>query len=432
MVVGINYAPETTGIAPYTTDMCQHLAAQGMAVTALVGQPHYPYWRRMPDLDGAGEATAGVEVVRCDHYVPRTQTAARRGLYEATFRRSSRRAARPVLADLVIGVSPALAGLLTARDAARARDVPFVAVVQDLMGASAMQSGISGGRSVASFVRRTEIEVLRDADAVCVISRAFEQVLVDGGVDPHRIHFMPNFSHIARLLASRNDAREQLGWARDRAVALHTGNMGLKQDLGNIVAAAADAGRSRPDLDFVLMGDGSQRRELESQAQGLPNVRFLDPVASAAYPVALAAADVLLVNERSTIRDMSLPSKLTSYFAAGRPVVAAVPLDGATAREMAASEAGVTVPPADPGGLVLQIGRLLDDPDHRAELGRNGRAYAESTLSRAAAHERLDGLVRLLLGMPPEPAVSAVPVQRVPETTSTEALAGPGRQPSIV
>ncbi|MBD0321819.1 MAG: glycosyltransferase WbuB, partial [Aldersonia sp.] len=45
-IVGINYAPETTGIAPYTSGLADGLAARGHRVEVLTGQPHYPQWRR--------------------------------------------------------------------------------------------------------------------------------------------------------------------------------------------------------------------------------------------------------------------------------------------------------------------------------------------------------------------------------------------------
>ena len=48
LVVGINYSPEPTGIAPYTTGMAEYLAEQGANVTVLTGVPHYPEWR-IPD-----------------------------------------------------------------------------------------------------------------------------------------------------------------------------------------------------------------------------------------------------------------------------------------------------------------------------------------------------------------------------------------------
>ena len=88
LVVGINFSPEHTGIAPYTTQLCEHLATRGVEVTVLTGVPHYPHWsvepryrRRLRTV----ERRPGLLVQRLRHYVPSRQSALRRGLYELTF-----------------------------------------------------------------------------------------------------------------------------------------------------------------------------------------------------------------------------------------------------------------------------------------------------------------------------------------------------------
>src|SRR6185369_7054968 len=96
--------------------------------------------------------------------------------------------------------------------------------------------------------------------------------------------------------------RRGLGWPDGVTIALHSGNMGLKQDLGNIISAARLTA-ARDDVRFVLMGDGSQRRTLESAAQGLPNVQFGELVPDDIYLDVLRAADVLLLNERPSVMD---------------------------------------------------------------------------------------------------------------------------------
>ena len=146
--------------------------------------------------------------------------------------------------------------------------------------------------------------------------------------------------------------RRRLGWAEDDVVALHSGNMGLKQGLKYLVAAARLA--SAP-VRVVLMGDGSQRAALEGLGAGVERLSFLPPSDSADFPDVLASADVLVVNERATAVDMSLPSKLTSYFSVGRPVVAAVPAGGGTAAEVDRSCGGVLVPPEEPVALLLLL-----------------------------------------------------------------------------
>lgn len=199
------------------------------------------------------------------------------------------------------------------------------------------------------------------------VSNSFRPALLSYGVDDDRIAVLPNWTHISSTPASAAQARARLGWAGDRFVVAHTGNMGLKQDLGTVVEAA----RRLPEgIDVLLIGDGSQRRALQEQAAHAGNIRFLDPLDDEQYPLALAAADLLLVNERPTAGDMSLPSKLTSYLSAGRPVLAAVADDGATSAELARTDgAGLVLRPGDPDLLAAAVIDLRADPSRCAAMG---------------------------------------------------------------
>lgn len=103
---------------------------------------------------------------------------------------------------------------------------------------------------------------------------------------------------------------------------------------------------------------------------------------------------MLLVNERASAVDMSLPSKLTSYFSAGVPVLAAVPPGGGTASEVARSGGGVLVAPEDPAALLA----LGTSPAERARLGAAGTRHAAEHLSAEAALGRLAGVLAGTLG----------------------------------
>ena len=72
-ILGINYAPEPTGIAPYTTRLATGLAERGHDVRVLTGLPHYPQWRRDEASSGfrSEEEMHGVLVRRLNHSVPR-------------------------------------------------------------------------------------------------------------------------------------------------------------------------------------------------------------------------------------------------------------------------------------------------------------------------------------------------------------------------
>jgi glycosyltransferase involved in cell wall biosynthesis len=118
---------------------------------------------------------------------------------------------------------------------------------------------------------------------------------------------------------------------------------------------------------------------------GLTNVSFVPLQPDGLYESMLRAADVLLLNQRASVKDMALPGKLTSYFASGRPVIAAIAVDSDADREIRKSHAGITVPPDDPAALASAILRLRDDPASGDRLGLVGMEYAKRSLSESQA-----------------------------------------------
>jgi len=408
LIIGINYRPETTGIAPYTSDLAEHLAAGGHRITVITGFAHYPAWKVEPGEHRmrAMESLDGVRVLRRRHYVPGSQSAARRAAYEATFLLHGA-LSRPERPDVVFGVIPSLSGGLLARFFAARAHAPYGLIFQDLMAPAARQSGIGGGARVAGATATLERWAVAKAQTVAIASESFRPYLEEIGVEEGRIVDLPNWSHLGAPTADRAATRDRLGWPADHAVVLHAGNMGLKQGLEQVVEAARRADAVAAPVMFVLMGDGSQRAALEAQARGIDRLRFLAFQPEEAVPNILDAADIFLVSERATVIDMSLPSKLTSYFAAGRPIVAAVPPDGSTAGEILRSGAGVIAQIGDADELNRVVARLREDPEWAASLGAAGRRYAESTLDSASAHARIDRLLEqtLTAGKPtPAPA----------------------------
>jgi colanic acid biosynthesis glycosyl transferase WcaI len=391
LVVGINYAPEHTGIAPYTTQACEYLAAHGAEVFVLTGVPHYPHWttpakyRRHLRVE---EMHDGVPIRRLRHFVPANQSAITRGTYEATFGLQVAVQKLPWKPDVVLAVVPSLFGATAAASLARRHHARLVIWVQDLMGPATAQSGIAGGHHITGATGAVERRLLRKADRVLVLNEGFRSYVTDAGVAPGKVEVVRNWSHVARSTADRVVIRERLGWDADQVIALHTGNMGLKQGLENVVEAARLAETDAAHVRFALLGDGSQREDLEKLGEGLANLEFLPPASSEDYPDLLAAADVLIVNERASAAEMSLPSKLTSYFRAGHPVIAAVAADGSTAREVAVSGAGLRVTPEDPAALLAGV-QVLADPSRRGGYAQAALAHVERYLAPEAVLEQL-------------------------------------------
>lgn len=398
LIVGLNYLPEVSGNAPYTADTAEHLAGRGHDVTVLTGMPHYPEWRVRRGYRGRFAVTewiGGVRVVRRAHYVPPRQSALHRAAMEGTsvLTGSLTRLAPPP--DVIIGVIPQLSGGVLARLASARTGAPYGLIFQDLIGRAASQSGVSGGRTVASATSAAEGFLARGASAVGIVAPGFRPYLLGHGVAAARIVDLSNWSRAARSSADRGATRERLGWGPGDVIVLHAGNMGAKQGLDQVIEAAATAPATAP-IRFVLMGDGNQRDKLERKAAGLRNVEFRPFEPEAVFPDALAAADVLLLSERPSVKDMSLPSKLTAYLTAGRPLVAAVP-DGGTRQLLERTGAARIVDAGRPSAIVGAIVDLMSDRAAADELATAGVAFAERELSPDRALDRIDRFVERLL-----------------------------------
>jgi putative colanic acid biosynthesis glycosyltransferase WcaI len=397
-LLSLHYPPEETGNAPYTGALAVGLSARAHRVTAHVGHPHYPEWEVRP---GYGqwrrtETIEGVTVHRLRHFVPQPPKGIRRLLSELSF------GARLLFSSLgsdsvVVAVSPAL--FATALAVLRIRLTPWrprlVVWVQDIYTLGLAETK-QGGDLTASITRFVERFVLRAADRVIVIHPRFAEYLAQNlGVAPERIDVIRNWTHLkpSPVLCQR-DARAALGWQTDVSLAVHTGNMGTKQGLENVVEAARLADEQRAPIKFVLVGDGCERARLEQLAQGIDRIQFVDPLDEADYRCALAAADCLLVNELPGVATMAVPSKLTSYFDAKRPILAATDPTGIAAGEVERANAGVVVLAGDPHKLLAMALQLSEDKTQAAAYGAAGQRYCREHLSSETAMAAFEQVIQ--------------------------------------
>lgn len=293
LVIGMHYAPEPSGNAPYTTGMVHGLAAAGHRVRMVTGYPHYPQWKVAEGYGGLRirERDGEVPVTRVRHPVPATPSAGRRVLMDAAFTLHAAAVGGP-RPDVVIAISPVLltvgAGLRWRRSGRTALGV----VTQDLYSRALLETGMTSART-ARLGAGLEGSLLRRADGIAVVHENFARNLAGLGVDPGVVTVIRNWSHVGRSTADPVDTRARLGWKPGRTIALHAGNMGRKQGLENVVEAARLADTAGSDVQFVIMGDGGQRRYLEELATGVPTIEFMDPLPDGEFEDALAAADVL-------------------------------------------------------------------------------------------------------------------------------------------
>jgi len=400
LVIGINYAPEPTGSAPYTSGLAEMLTESGHNVEALVGIPHYPWWRVLPADKyrlRSKEIRRNVLVRRFRHFVPKKQTMASRIAWELTFILNVLLSKPKFRPNLVICSIPSLGGGILGIFYSKIYRVPLLTFIQDVVGQAVKQSGLKVNAKVASVVERIEQWIFVASDLVCIASPNFRDYVLKSNIDSDRILTFLNWSHIGQPNRSKIESRLKFGWEDEQVVILHTGNMGLKQDLGNVISAAKCL-EDDASFKFVFCGDGNQKDQLVELAKGVSSISYMAPVSKEEYPNLLFAADILIVNERATVGDMSLPSKLTSYLTVGKPIIAAVAVNGACARQLShADGAAIIVPAGNPNLLAEQILNLSKDLQKMVRMSKAAQDYAVRNLSTSSARANINKIVDEIL-----------------------------------
>ena len=400
LLVTTNYWPEPTGIAVYTTDLAEALKTNNHQVTVLTSLPHYPWWKVPKEFAHLGEGVTshnGVEVIRAKHLVPPKMNALLRMRFEFSLwwnlKRISKRFKNNEF-DVVIGYMPTVAAGVIGNKIAKRLDVPFGLIVQDLSGAGAKQSGLRGGALISRIAHTIEGSALHGADSLVVVSPAMQDVVIRLGVESKRVNQILNYS--ARTIDSvdKVTARKRFGWVEGEFVVIHTGNMGAKQDLENVVKAA-DVFVHNSVIKIYLIGHGNQENTLKQICAGKENISVMAAVSDGDYSALLSAADLLLVNERSTQMEMSLPSKLTSYLYSERPVIAAVPRGGATWKFL--DGIAELVEAGNPKALADSIIKLQNDSAKMEKLAKDGLAFAKANLEPSVGRAKYLEWVQKLL-----------------------------------
>jgi glycosyltransferase involved in cell wall biosynthesis len=323
---------------------------------------------------GAGTSSVeGIEVVAMrgaySDYVRATALSyPRRMLAFAGFALSAAFAAlRGPRPDVVYATSPPLTMALPALAVAGIRRVPLVWEVRDLWPEAPIQMGALRSPLLRRVARALERFVYRRAARLIALSPGIRAGMISAGAPAERVALVPNASDLDLF---------RPGAPPERFRVSYFGTMGEANDL----TAAVEAARLLPDVDFLLVGDGKRRAELERSAP--PNVVFTGPASGKQEVAALAAGSsaCLTLFKDVPVLATNSPNKLFDTFAAGRPAI--VNMDGWMRELVEGNEAGLYVRAGDARGLADGIAWLRRHPDEAERMGRNARALAEREFDR--------------------------------------------------
>ncbi|MBW4941761.1 glycosyltransferase WbuB, partial [Klebsiella pneumoniae] len=260
----------------------------------------------------------------CPLYVPNKPSTIKRLLHLSSFAFSS---LFPLLMqarwkpDYVICIVPTLfcvPGALLLRKLTRAK---VIIHIQDFEVDAMLGLGMAKKGVFAKFAKKFEKWCLTSADKVSTISKTMLLNASGKGVPRKNLIFFPNWSELERFKNVKSDQsvmlKEEFGIADDRKVILYSGNIGEKQGLEIVIAAAQKLAMKNYVFLFVGQGGGKENLKKMSSDLNLDNVIFKPLQPYDLLPALLNLADCHLVVQKKGAADAVLPSKLTNILAVG-------------------------------------------------------------------------------------------------------------------
>lgn len=403
LLLSLVFGPDTVSTATMMTQLAHGLQRTGHRVTVLTSMPHYnpsslvlrnpAYRAKRAVVEGSED---GVRVLRV--FMPLKGTRVwRRALDYAWFHLATALlgVARAGRQDVVLVTSPPITLGLVGYLLAAALGAKLVYDVRELWPDVPVRMGMIKNGLFVRLTYAIEQFVYRRAAAVTSIARSFIDSLTERGVPREKLHFTPNFVDVEtiRPLPKVNSFSTEHALA-EKFVVFYAGNIGLTQGL-EVLVDVARALQNDDRVRLVVVGDGAGKASLEAaiDESRLPNVLMLPYQPWERVPETYATADVCISPMRRGFSYDTVPSKIYTAMAAGRPVVAASESDTEAARLLRESEAGMVVEPESAEAMAAAIRQLRDDPGLSARLGANAREWIVAQYSEKAVIAAYDRVV---------------------------------------
>lgn len=377
LVICQYYKPEPFRIS----DICEEMVRRGHEVQVVTGYPNYPEGK-LYDGYGKGkhidEVINGVKVHRC-YTVPRETGTIKRMMNYYSYAAS---ATKYVLSgkcvasdggkfDLVFcnQLSPVMMA-----DAAIAykkkHKVPVIMYCLDLWPESLIAGGITRDSKIYKYYHHVSKRIYRQMDKILITSRMFSDYLQkEFGIKQNRIEYLPQY---AEGIFEELPAKEEKGTFDF----MFAGNIGEIQSVETILQAAEMLKEEPVKIHIVGGGTDLQRLQNIKEEKQLENVVFYGRRPLEEMPEFYKKADAMLVTlAADPVLSLTLPGKVQSYMAVGKPIIGAI--DGETQNVIKESECGFCGAADDAEALAENVKKFIESETDRKAMGKNARKFYE-------------------------------------------------------
>ena len=255
--------------------------------------------------------------------------------------------------------------------------------VHDLWPESVKDAGGINNKTILSLINIMTKSIYYFYDSILVQSPRFKDYIVDQGVDENKIIYYPYYAESFYDVVVPKPIVKKI-FPKGLNI-LFAGNIGVAQNFDTIIEAAKIISKKIDNFTIIVLGEGRDKKRVLEKIKtfNLNNhFKFLGSFPPEQMADFFASADALLVTlKKTTIFSMTIPGKLQSYLACGRPIIAS--LDGIGAEIIQESSSGYVTPSEDSRGLAESIISFEHlSVEQRSEFGANARKCFEKEFER--------------------------------------------------
>lgn len=400
LVVTQHYWPEPFNFA----DICEGLVERGYEVTVLTGLPNYPEGKLYPEYrEGRNrlQMRNGVRIVRAP-LIPRGSNPIQRVINYYSFPFGAKRRSHEIDCNFDIVIAFQSSPVMQAEPAAWIAEqtgAPLLHYVIDIWPECLCAGGIKKNSKIYRHYSEVSKRIYSKADKLALTSPMFKGYLENMMGKEVNSFYLPQYAE-EEFGNLRNDIRPD-GFNPAKINLTFAGNVGSAQSVETLVCAAAILNNDSRFV-FHVIGSGSQLDACKKLAIDLgasENLMFHGRHDISEMPAYYAASDAMIATfEDNPVLGLTLPRKIQSYMAAGRPVIAAVA--GEAQRVISEAKCGFCCRAEDAEGLALACLKLAClDSDQRKRLGDAGRSYYQAHFSKERFFCQLDKQLQEMKGL---------------------------------
>ena len=385
-----NFPPEVNAPANRTYEHCKEWVKSGVDVTVITCAPNFPKGEVYPNYKNKlyqKEVIGGIKVIRVWSYITANEGFVKRILDYISFAVMAFFAGLFVKTDLIVATSPQFFTAVSGRILSFFKRKKWVFEVRDLWPESIIAVGAMKRNRAIRFFEWLEKRLYLSADHIIVVTDTFKRKISERGIDEGKISVFKNGANLELFKPKGKKAElEQKLKLQNKTVFAYIGTHGMAHGLSFILDSIKPLESTHPELAFLFIGDGAEKKNLLKQAEDLKlqNAVFVDSVGKKEVVDYLSIMDVALVNLRKSDTFLTvIPSKIFEAAAMEKPIL--LGLEGETKGIIETYNAGVCFRPEDQNSFYEAIKSITNKKKYQENLEGSKNLVKDFDRSKIAA-----------------------------------------------